>query len=66
MGEQIQRIAGLSREHSDQHASIIRAFEDIRFVASETGAGMTESEKVVSGLAGNAHELSSLIGKLKQ
>jgi len=66
MGEQIQRIAGLSREHSDQHASIIRAFEDIRSVASETGAGMTESEKVVSGLAGNAHELSSLIGKLKQ
>lgn len=65
MGEQIQRIAELAREHSDQHGSIISAFEDIRSIATETGAGMEESEHVVNGLAGNAHELNSLIGKLK-
>ncbi len=65
MGEQIQRIAELSREHSDQHGSIIKAFEDIRTIATQTGDGMTESEHVVNGLAGNAHELNSLIGKLK-
>ncbi|UZP68071.1 methyl-accepting chemotaxis protein [Desulfovibrio mangrovi] len=66
MGEQIQRIAELSREHSDQHGSIIKAVEDIRTIATETGTGMTESEQVVNGLAGNAHELNDLIGRLKQ
>ncbi len=65
MGERIQRIATLTREHSEQHGQVTQVVEDIRTIAAETGIGMTESEQVVRGLTESAHQLNGLIGKLR-
>lgn len=65
MGEHIERIAQFSRTHSDQQATILNSVTAINAVATETGEGMNESERVIKALAQNSQELNELICTLR-
>lgn len=65
MSDHIERIAQFSRTHSDQQSTILTSVTAINEVATETGQGMGESEKVIKALASNSSDLSKLIGTLR-
>ncbi len=65
MGDHIERIAQFSRTHSDQQSTILTSVTAINEVATETGQGMGESEKVIKALATNSSELSKIISTLR-